>query len=102
MQALLLLLAAMVTAALFWKRFSHKTGGHRSMRPNLDATIILDGTPSNPTVKVCPDPLDARWGQQVRWKIEDPANTGAEVWLTGCKPKGSSAKTDSLEGPEHK
>ena len=102
MQALLLLLAAMVAAALFWKRFSHKKprGGHGSMPPRLNATIILGGTPSNPTVTVCPDPLDAQWGQQVRWKIEDPANTGAEVWLTGFKPKGSSRQDDPLKGPD--
>ena len=72
------------------------------MPPSLVATITLGGTPSNPTVTVGPDPLDAQWGQQVRWRIEDPANTGAEVWLTGFKPKGSSTKKDPLEGPEQR
>ena len=70
------------------------------MPSKLDATIILGGTPSHPTVRVCPDPLEAEWGQQIRWTIQDPGHTGAEVWLTGFKPKGSSTKRDPLVGPE--
>lgn len=101
MQPFLLLVAAAIAAALVWTRYARRlSGGARSMQPRLDATIILGGTASNPTVQVCPDPLDARWGQQVRWKIKDPANTGAEVWLTGFKPKGSPSKRDPLVGPE--
>lgn len=104
MQGLLLLLAAIVAAALLWRRFTHRPvgGGSGSSRDKLDATIILGGTASNPTVRVCPDPLDAKWGQQVRWTIDDAANTGAEVWLTGFKPKGTSGKKDPLEGPDEK
>jgi hypothetical protein len=101
MHPLLLLTAAGIAAALIWKRFGHKFIGGGPMHSRLEATIILGGTAANPTVHVCPDPLDARWGQQVRWKIVDPQNTRAEVWLTGFKPKGTSMGNDPLEGPDH-
>lgn len=100
MQPLLLLAAAGVAAALVWKRFGHRFAGGPRQMSKLDATIVLGGTASNPTVRVCPDPLDAEWGQQIRWTIQDPGNTRAVVWLTGFKPKGSSSKRDPLVGPD--
>jgi hypothetical protein len=104
MQPLLLLVAAGAAAALIFKRYGRKfaggSGGSGAMPSKLEAEIVLGGTASQPTVHVCPDPLDAMWGQKIRWTIRDPQNTGAEVWLTGFKPKGSSTKKDPLVGPD--
>lgn len=101
MHPLLLLAGAGVAAVLLWKRYRRGPGGGTGAMPStLEATIILGGTPAAPIVAQCPAVLDAKRGEQIRWKILDPEVTGAEVWLTNFKPKGSSTKKDPLDGPD--
>lgn len=100
MHPLLVLAVAAGLAALMWNRYRRKPALVGAMPSQLEATIVLGGTPAEPTVQVCPDPLCAAPGEDIRWTIQDPQNTEAEVWLTGFKPKGSNTKNDPLVGPE--
>lgn len=101
MHPLVLLAAAGLIAALIWRRRKRKFGGGTGSMPSkLDVCIVLGGDAANPRVETCPDEIDAMWGEQIRWTIKDPNGTGARVWLTGFRPKGSSTKKDPLVGPD--
>ena len=95
----LLALAAAVAAVLLWKRFRRPR--HGSVPPKrLDVAIIIGGNAHNPTVHTCPDLVVAAPGDQVRWTIQDPNATNAEVWLRGFKLKNSGTPNDPFDGPE--